>query len=153
MLAIESKQVIEMKEGNTIALYTFRRVSNVYSYFKKGCRKKCTRQSQKVLWVVFSECLKRSSKSRFDSYSVRNSVLIVSHITFQDCRGYFFLTAFLEIAVYACKYELTGCIAGLNVVFPGLDLNIKSYDNNMQMKCGIQECKRGQCLDGIMAVL
>ena len=153
MLAIESKQVIEMKEGNTIAPYTFRRVSNVYSYFKKGCRKKCTRQSQKVLWVVFSECLKRSSKSRFDSYSVRNSVLIVSHITFQDCRGYFFLTAFLEIAVYACKYELTGYIAGLNVVFPGLDLNIKSYDNNMQMKCGIQECKRGQCLDGIMAVL
>ena len=24
------------------------------SYFEKGCRKKCTRQSQKVLWVVFS---------------------------------------------------------------------------------------------------
>ena len=73
-----------MKEGNTIAPYTFRRVSNVYT---------------------------------------------------------------------PVKYELTGCIAGLNVVFPGLDLNIKSYDNNMQMKCGIQECKRGQCLDGIMAVL
>ena len=65
----------------------------------------------------------------------------------------FFPTAFLEIAVYTCKYELTGCIAGLNVVFPGLDLNIKSYDSNMQMKCAIQECKRGQCLDGIMAVL
>ena len=28
MLAIESKQVIEMKEGNTIAPYTFRRVSD-----------------------------------------------------------------------------------------------------------------------------
>ena len=28
VLAIESKQVIEMKEGNTIAPYTFRRVSN-----------------------------------------------------------------------------------------------------------------------------
>ena len=27
MLAIESKQVIEMKEGNTIAPYMFRRVS------------------------------------------------------------------------------------------------------------------------------
>ena len=23
-----------------------------YSYFEKGCRKKCTRQSRKVLWVV-----------------------------------------------------------------------------------------------------
>ena len=26
----------------------------VYRCFKKGCRKKCTRQSQKVLWVVLS---------------------------------------------------------------------------------------------------
>ena len=29
---------------------------------------------------------KESSKSRFDSYCVRNSVLIISHITFRDCR-------------------------------------------------------------------
>ena len=27
---------------------------NVYSYFEKGCQKKCTRQSRKVLWVVLS---------------------------------------------------------------------------------------------------
>ena len=27
---------------------------NVYSYFEKGCRKKCTRQSRKLLWVVLS---------------------------------------------------------------------------------------------------
>ena len=26
----------------------------IYSYFEKGCRKKCTRQSRKVLWVVLS---------------------------------------------------------------------------------------------------
>ena len=26
----------------------------IYSYFEKGCRKKCTRQSRKVLWMVFS---------------------------------------------------------------------------------------------------
>ena len=71
----------------------------------------CTRQSQKVLWFVlrslfFTEILKewherpwtmtcfpvlkRSSKSRFDSYSVGNSVLIISHITFRDCRVHFF---------------------------------------------------------------
>ena len=30
--------------------------------------------------------LKESNKSRFDSYSVRNSELIVSHTTFRDCR-------------------------------------------------------------------
>ena len=34
--------------------------------------------------------LKESSKSRFDSYSVRNSVLIISHITFRDCRVHIF---------------------------------------------------------------
>ena len=27
---------------------------STYSYFEKGCRKKCTRQSRKVLWVVLS---------------------------------------------------------------------------------------------------
>ena len=30
--------------------------------------------------------LKESNKRRFDSYKVRNSVLIISHITFRDCR-------------------------------------------------------------------
>ena len=28
----------------------------------------------------------------------------------------FFPTTFLEIAVYTCKYELTGCIAGLTLL-------------------------------------
>ena len=44
--------------------------------------------------------LKKSNKSRFDSYSVRNSVLIISHITFRDCLVHVFATTFLEIAVY-----------------------------------------------------
>ena len=33
---------------------------------------------------------KESIKSKFDSYSVRNSVLIISHITFWDCRMHIF---------------------------------------------------------------
>ena len=45
--------------------------------------------------------LKESNKSRFDSYSLRNSVLIMSHITFWDCRVHiFFPTTFLEVAVF-----------------------------------------------------
>ena len=32
----------------------FRLKESIYSYFEKGCRKKCTRQSRKVLWVVLS---------------------------------------------------------------------------------------------------
>ena len=77
-----------------------------YSYFEKGCRKKCARQSRKLLWVILRslffkesqnrmareamdiclQVLKESNKSRFDSYKVRNSVLIISHITCRDCR-------------------------------------------------------------------
>ena len=34
--------------------------------------------------------LKESNKTKFDSYSVRNGVLIISHITFQDCRVHIF---------------------------------------------------------------
>ena len=34
---------------------------------------------------VCLQVLKESHKSRFDSDSVRNNVLIISHITFQDC--------------------------------------------------------------------
>ena len=44
------------------------------------------REAMDVCFLV----LKRNSKSRFDSYSVRNSVLIISHITFRDCRLHFF---------------------------------------------------------------
>ena len=44
--------------------------------------------------------LKESNKRSFDSYSVRNSVLIISHITFRGCCGEFFLTTFLKIAVF-----------------------------------------------------
>ena len=52
--------------------------------------------------------LRESSKSRFDSYcvrnsiyqySIRNSVLNIPHITFRDCRVHVFPTTFLEIAV------------------------------------------------------
>ena len=43
--------------------------------------------------------LKESNKSRFDSYSVRNSALIISHINFGVVACTFFPTTFLEIAV------------------------------------------------------
>ena len=35
--------------------------------------------------VTCLRVLKESKQSRFDSYSVRNSALIISHITFRDC--------------------------------------------------------------------
>ena len=41
-------------------------------------------------WTLSLQMLKERSKSRFDSYSVRNSVLSISHITFPDCRVHIF---------------------------------------------------------------
>ena len=77
--------------------------------------------------------LKESNKSRFDSYSVRNSVLIVSHIAFQDdhmhilyenlfqnsCRWYHLhvscftsLLSFYQLpAVYSTLFDAIGAIA------------------------------------------
>ena len=48
--------------------------------------------------------LKESNKSRFDSYSVRKSALIMSRIT-EIVEGTVFPTTFLEIAV--CVNKLT----------------------------------------------
>ena len=100
------------------ALTSRGQTTSTYSYFEKGCRKKCTRQSWKVLWVALSslilkefermareamdvclQVLKESNKSRFDGYSVRNSVLIISHITFRDCRVNIYSVNLFEIAV------------------------------------------------------
>ena len=90
----------------------------IHSYFEKGCRKKCTRQSRKVLWVVLRsplitvqknlkewherprtvclQVLKKSNKSRFDSYSVRNSVMITSHISMRVVACTFFPKTFFS---------------------------------------------------------
>ena len=46
--------------------------------------------------------LKESNKSRFDSYSVRKSVLIISHITFRDCRVHSFSD---NISRNSCIYK------------------------------------------------
>ena len=45
------------------------------------------------------QVLKESNKSRFNSYSVRNNVLIISRLPFGIVACTFFLTAFLEIPV------------------------------------------------------
>ena len=44
--------------------------------------------------------LKESNKSEFDSYIVRKSVSIISHITFWVCRMHTFSDNFLKIAVF-----------------------------------------------------
>ena len=61
--------------------------------------RKLEKMAQEAMDVCLRE-LKESNKRSFDSYSVWNSVLIISHITFRDRRVHKFLpTTFLEIAV------------------------------------------------------
>ena len=108
----------------------------VYSYFEKGCRKNCTRQSRKALWVVLSslffkeiwknwykrpwkcvcQCLRKATKVGSTGAVVRNIVLIISHIAFRVCRVHIFPTTFLEIAVYGyIFYGLTHMQMSKNV--------------------------------------
>ena len=54
-----------------------------------GFEKTSERMTREAMDVCL-RVLKESNKSRFDSYSVRNSVLIISHITFRDCRVHIF---------------------------------------------------------------
>ena len=51
--------------------------------------------------IMFANAKGKQQKYRFHSYSVRNSVLIISHIAFRDWRVHNFPTIFLGIAVYA----------------------------------------------------
>ena len=58
-------------------------VGGFEAVFFKEIRKNCTRGHGR-LFASAKESKKK--KRRFDSYIVRNSVLIISHITFRDCR-------------------------------------------------------------------
>ena len=94
----------------------------VYSYFEKGCRKKYTRQSQKVLWVVlralfFKEIWKSGTgggggvdghmftsakgkkQTKWDRQLQSLGTVVISHITFRD-RLVHIPPTFLEGPVY-----------------------------------------------------
>ena len=87
--------------------------------FRERLSERCAWQARKVLWMVVSSLFfkeiwsngkrshgrmlvrdKGSNKSRLDSYIVRNRVLIISNITFRDCRVHILSDNLLEIAVY-----------------------------------------------------
>ena len=84
-------------------------LKDTYSYFEKGSRIKCTHHRQRYcgwFWVhcfsrksermareamdICLRVLKESNKSRFHSYSVSNSVLIIFHLNFRVCRMHIF---------------------------------------------------------------
>ena len=70
-----------------------------------------SKKFERLSLKAMDECLrvlKESNKTRFDSYSVRNTVLITSHITFRDCRAHIFPTTFLGIAVSTPQAPVNG---------------------------------------------
>ena len=61
------------------------------------------REAKEICWRL----LKESNKSRFDSYSVRNSVLVISHITFWDCRVLIFSGNLFSKYLYSTPFSPT----------------------------------------------
>ena len=61
--------------------------------------------------------LKESNKTNFYSYSVRNSVLIISHITFQDCRVHIFAD---NLSENSCMSTSQRCLPHNSVFFTGV---------------------------------
>ena len=52
-------------------------------------------------WTCVCACCRKAIKRSFDSYRIRNSVLIIFHITFPDCPVHTFSNNCLEIAVHS----------------------------------------------------
>ena len=68
-----------------IQLFQERLSEKVHATIPKGIQR-IAREAMDVCLRV----LKESNKSRFDCYSFRKSALIISHITFRDCRAHSF---------------------------------------------------------------
>ena len=71
--------------------------------------KKFQRMAQEAMDVCL-RVLKQSKKSRFDSCSVRNSILIISRISFRDCRVHIFpynlsRNSCISKALYSFSYK------------------------------------------------
>ena len=78
---------------------------------RKVVGKRRMRQSRKAMDVCF-QMLKesnKSDKSRFDSYSVRNSVLSISHTTFRDCQVHIFSNNLSRTAVNGTQSKYDCC--------------------------------------------
>ena len=94
----------------------FKYMKFIHSYFEKGvsekahatipkgivggfqftinCSKKFERMARETMDGMFTSA-KEKHQSRFDSYIVRNSVTITSHISLRDCRVHIFSEDFL----------------------------------------------------------
>ena len=77
--------------------------------FTINCSKKFERMARETMDGMFTSA-KEKHQSRFDSYSVRNSVMITSHISLRDCRVHIFSEDFLFLKQLYSSFIFPGRI-------------------------------------------
>ena len=70
-------------------------------------------------------------KSRFDSYSVRNSVLIIFHITFRDCRVHIFSENLSRNSFIQSNLDVTNVITN-DILYS--NYSTKNLDNEISLE-------------------
>ena len=80
-------------------------------------------------WTYVSELLKESNKRKFDSCSVRNGVLIISHVTFRDYR----------VHIFSDNLSRNSCILVLNPFAEGQKLKKEMKNKPIHSGKDIQE--------------
>ena len=106
-----------LRSGSNVAfqiqLFRERLLEKVYAtiperycrWFWIHCFSKKFKRTTREAMDVCLRVLKESNKSRFDSYSVRNSALIISHVTFRDCRLHIFSDNFSRSSCICVKFN------------------------------------------------
>ena len=101
--AISRKVVGKSMVDNLCLLYT--------AISRKVVGKRHMRQSRKAMDVCLQMLKDRHKrdKSRFDSYSARNSVFSISHTTFRDCQVHIFSNNLSRTAVNGTQRKYDCC--------------------------------------------
>ena len=107
---------LEREKTKSIQLFRERLLEKAHATIPKGrycgwfwvdySSKEFERMAREATAVCL-RVLKESNKSRFDSYSVRNSVLISSHITFRNYRMHIFSDDLSRNSLYATKEDIS----------------------------------------------
>ena len=82
--------------------------------------------------------LKESNNRRFDSYNVRNSVLIISHITFRDCRVHIFSDHFSRNSFL--QKQLFTSVSVASGIFTSLLRGLAKYPPPIAASTSVNNC-------------
>ena len=92
--------------------------------------KKFERTTREAMDVCLRE-LKESNKSRFDSYSVRNGVLIISHITFRGCGVHTFSD---NLSWNSCIHSSVGSLGTDVTLWRNFEYNDEDFRSRFRLR-------------------